>query len=74
MFTLFRISILFLLFFILTGCGAKQAVSEYIGGVDNTTPPSPLISFIETADLNKVWVQDIGKGENDSFSKIKPFH
>ena len=72
MFALFRISILFLIFFILTGCGVKQTVSEYIGGVDNTTPPSPLISFTETADLNKVWVQNIGKGTNDSFSKIKP--
>ena len=47
-------------------------MSEYIGGVDNTTPPSPLIDFIETADLNKIWGQDIGKGVSDSFSKIKP--
>ena len=35
-------------------------------------PPSPLITFIETIDLNKVWEKDIGKGADDSFSKIKP--
>ena len=72
MFTLFRILISFLIFFILIGCGVKQTVSEYISGVDNTVPPSPLITFIETIDLNKVWEKDIGKGANDSFSKIKP--
>ena len=72
MFSLFRISISFLIFLVLTGCGVKKAVSEYIGGVDNTIPPSPLVSFIETADLNKVWVRDIGKGTSDSFSKIRP--
>ena len=71
LFLLFRVLILYSIV-ISTGCGVRQTVSEYIGGVDNTTPPTPLINFIETADLNKIWSQDIGKGTDDSFAKIKP--
>ena len=71
LFLLFRVLILCLIV-ISAGCGVKQTVSEYIGGVDNTTPPTPLTNFIETADLNKIWAQDIGKGTDDSFAKIKP--
>ena len=71
LFLLFRVLILYSIV-ISTGCGVRQTVSEYIGGVDNTTPPTPLINFIETADLNKIWAQDIGKGTDDSFAKIKP--
>ena len=72
LFTLFRILIFLPIFVITIGCGAKQAVSEYISGKDNATPPSSLINFIETADLNRVWKQDIGKGTDDLFAKIKP--
>ncbi len=72
LFTQFRILIFLPIFVITIGCGAKQAVSEYIGGKDNATPPSSLINFIETADLNRVWKQDIGKGTDDLFAKIKP--
>jgi len=67
-----RILILYLIFAISTGCGLKQTVSEYFGGKDNTVPPSPLVNFIETAKLNKVWSQNIGKGAEDSFTKITP--
>ena len=67
-----NILILCLIFAISTGCGVKQTVSEYFGGKDNTVPPSPLVNFIETAKLNKVWLQNTGKGANDSFTKITP--
>ena len=65
-----RILILYLIFAISTGCGLKQTVSGYFGGKDNAVPPSPLVNFIETAKLNKVWSQNIGKGAEDSFTKI----
>lgn len=67
-----RILILCLIFAISTGCGLKQTVSEHFGGEDNTVPPSPLVNFIETAKLNKVWLQNTGKGTDDSFTKITP--
>ena len=67
-----RILILCLIFAISTGCGIKQTISEYTGGGDNTIPPSPLINFTETAKLNKVWLQNIGKGTDDSFTNITP--
>ena len=67
-----RILILCLIFAISTGCGIKQTISEYIGGGDNTIPPSPLINFTETAKLNKVWLQNTGKGTDDSFTNITP--
>ena len=66
------ILILCLIFAISTGCGLKQTVSEHFGGKDNTVPPSPLVNFIETAKLNKVWLQNTGKGTDDSFTKITP--
>ena len=67
-----HILILCLIFAISTGCGLKQTVSEHFGGEDNTVPPSPLVNFIETAKLNKVWLQNTGKGTDDSFTKITP--
>ena len=67
-----RILILCLIFAISTGCGLKKTTSEYFGGKDNTAPPSPLVNFIETAKLNKVWLQNTGKGADDSFTKITP--
>ncbi|MEC7876045.1 MAG: outer membrane protein assembly factor BamB [Pseudomonadota bacterium] len=72
MFKLFRILILFSIFVIALGCGVKQTMSEYISGKDNAIPPSSLVNFIETTDLNRVWTQDIGKGADDLFTKIRP--
>ena len=72
MFVKFRIQFVLLSYLILSGCGAKQAVSEYIGGEDNTEPPSPLISFFETAFLSEIWSESIGKGSEDQSTKITP--
>ena len=67
-----RILILCLIFAISTGCGLKQTISDRFGDKDNTVPPSPLVNFIETAKLNKVWLQNTGKGTDDSSTKITP--
>ena len=54
------------------GCGAKQYVTQIMGGVDNTEPPSPLVDFVETARINKIWSHDIGKGTDELFIKLVP--
>ena len=72
MFVKSRILFVFLIISILAGCGAKQVVSEYIGGKDNAESPSQLSSFYETAILNNVWSEKIGKGAKDQYTKITP--
>lgn len=43
-----------------------------VGGVDNTEPPSPLVDFIETADINRIWSENVGKGTDELFIKLVP--
>ena len=72
MFTSFRAFLLLAIVSTCLGCGAKQYVSQMMGGVDNTEPPSPLVDFIETAKINTLWSDDVGKGTDELFIKLVP--
>ena len=72
---MFAVSRAFVLLTILSacsGCGVKQYVDGVIGGVDNSEPPSPLIDIFETANLDNVWSQNIGKGTDELYIKLAP--
>jgi outer membrane protein assembly factor BamB len=43
-----------------------------VGDDDNTIPPSPLIDFIETAKVSRLWSDDVGSGTNELFIKLIP--
>lgn len=64
-FRAFLISILLCL----SGCGG---LSEMMGDVDNSIPPTPLISFFETATVDRVWSSRIGSGTNELYIKLTP--
>jgi outer membrane protein assembly factor BamB len=72
LFSVYRAFVLLLILSACLGCGAKKYVSQIVGGIDNTEPPSPLIDFVETAKLDKVWSQDTGKGTDELFIKLVP--
>ena len=72
LFAEFRVFVLLVILSTCLGCGAKQIINEYIGGVDNAEPPSPLVDFVETASPDNVWSQNIGKGTDELFIKLVP--
>ncbi|MEQ8426822.1 MAG: outer membrane protein assembly factor BamB [Gammaproteobacteria bacterium] len=53
----------------LTGCGG---LSEMMGDVDNSIPPTPLISFFETAKVERVWSTKAGSGTDELYIKLTP--
>jgi outer membrane protein assembly factor BamB len=55
------------------GCGAKQVVKDiFASDDDNAEPPTPLVEIVATANLNKVWSENIGKGTDELFIKLAP--
>ncbi len=69
----FRAVVLLVILSTCLGCGTKQYVKGIMGGgVDNTEPPSPLVDFVETASLDEVWSENIGKGTGELFIKLVP--
>lgn len=39
---------------------------------DNSVPPSELVEIVETADVKKVWSENIGDGTDELFIKLTP--
>ena len=72
MYTYLRAFLLLAIVSTCLGCGAKQYVNEMIGGKDNAEPPSPLVNFIETATINTLWSDDVGKGTDELYIKLVP--
>lgn len=73
MFTTFRTLILLIIFSTCVGCGAKQVVKDiFASDDDNAEPPTPLVDIVNTADLNRVWSENIGKGTDELFIKLSP--
>jgi len=68
-----RALVLLIIFSICLGCGAKQVVKDiFASDDDNSEPPSILVDIIATAELNKVWSENIGKGTDELFIKLTP--
>ena len=73
MYSPLRALVLLIIFSTCVGCGAKQAVKDiFASDDDNSEPPSPLVNIIATADLKKVWSENIGKGTDELFIKLTP--
>lgn len=59
--------------FLSTGCSyVSNAVSDYMGGEDNSTPPTPLVDFKPTLDVHKVWSAQLGDGTDEHYLKLEP--
>jgi len=73
LYTSLRSLVLLFIFSACVGCGAKQVVKDiFASDDDNSEPPSPLVDIVKTADLNKVWSENIGKGTDELFIKLAP--
>jgi outer membrane protein assembly factor BamB len=68
-----RVLALLIIFSTFLGCGAKQVVKDiFASDDDNSEPPSILVDIIATAELNKIWSKNIGKGTDELFIKLTP--
>lgn len=73
MFKSLRVAALLILFSVCAGCGAKKFMQDmFASDDDNSEPPSPLVEIVTTADVNKIWSADIGKGTDELFIKLTP--
>jgi outer membrane protein assembly factor BamB len=73
LFTTLRTLALLLILSLCTGCGAGEVIKEIMGNdSDNAEPPTPLTDIVATADLKKVWSQNIVKGTDELFIKLAP--
>lgn len=57
---------------LLTGCGLTDTVRGYFGGEDNAAPPAALVDFTPRATIIPLWEEDVGKGADELFIKLKP--
>src|SRR3990172_783775 len=65
---------------LLAGCSAtksvgqsvSKSVSNWMGGEDNAIPPSPLVEFAPTINVQEGWSTRLGKGTDEQFLKLVP--
>ena len=73
MYKTLRAFALLIVFSICFGCGAKDMVKDiFASDDDNSEPPTPLAEIVNTANVNKIWSEDIGKGTDELFIKLTP--
>lgn len=66
---------LLLLLLIISGCSAvKDQVTNYMGGKDNSVPPTPLEDIQQQINIEKLWDQGIGDGSDNQYLKLVPVY
>lgn len=57
------------------GCGmVKQKVSSFMGGEDNTAPPTPLQDITQSITVTRLWDKEIGDGSDEQYLKLEPMY
>ena len=60
---------------ICSGCsGVKDSYTSFMGGVDNTEPPTPLTDIDQKITINNLWDRDVGDGYDNQYLKLIPAH
>jgi outer membrane protein assembly factor BamB len=54
------------------GNGISKSIGNWMGGEDNSTPPTPLEEFAPTVGVKKLWSTSVGKGTDEQFLKLVP--
>jgi outer membrane protein assembly factor BamB len=66
------------IFFILTLCsgcsGVKDSYTSFMGGEDNTKPPTPLADIEQKITVSKLWERDVGDGYDKQYLKLNPVY
>ena len=58
-----------------SGCGAvSQKVSQFMGGEDNATPPTPLMDMEQRFEIDQLWETEIGDGTDTQYLKLVPVY
>lgn len=60
---------------IVSGCSAvTEQVTSFMGGKDNSAPPTPLEEIQQQINIEKLWDQSIGDGSDDQYLKLVPVY
>lgn len=54
------------------GAGISKSIGNWMGGEDNSAPPTPLEEFAPTAVVKESWSTDVGDGTDEQFLKLLP--
>lgn len=55
------------------GCaGMSDSVTRFMGGKDNTDPPSPLVEFQSKLNVIELWSASVGGGTANQYLKLAP--
>jgi outer membrane protein assembly factor BamB len=74
-----RLSVILLLL-LLSGCSLFDAMGEgisgitdyFLGGTDNTEPPTPLLEYEPEVNLDILWKESVGVGTNQQLLRLVP--
>ncbi len=70
-----QIFICVLVSFLCSGCsGIKDSYTTFMGGVDNTEPPAPLVEIDQQITVSKLWEKNVGDGYDKQYLKLNPVH
>lgn len=73
MIRLYRKFYLSLILLITAGCSmVTDQVTSFMGGEDNSVPPTPLEDIKQQISIEKLWNQSIGDGSDEQYLKLVP--
>lgn len=72
--------IVLLISLVLTACTIVEPIGEaftgitdyFLGGTDNTDPPSPLVEYNQELDIEDIWKESIGVGAEEQSLRLVP--
>ena len=70
-----RLRVFLLIVFCCTGCSSvSQKVTSFMGGKDNTAPPTPLEEIDQRVAVSKLWEKSVGGGTDKQYLKLVPVY
>jgi outer membrane protein assembly factor BamB len=71
----FIVLCIFFILLLCSGCsGVKDSYTSFMGGEDNTIPPTPLVDIEQKITISKLWERDVGDGSDKQYLKLIPVH
>jgi outer membrane protein assembly factor BamB len=66
---------LYLILVVILGCSTiGDKVTNFMGGEDNSVPPTPLEDIEQRITIERIWIQDIGDGTDEQYLKLAPVY
>ena len=65
----------FFIVILCSGCsGFKDSYTSFMGGEDNTEPPTPLVDVDQKIAISELWKKDVGDGYDKQYLKLIPVY